>query len=110
MRQNYCELEPFTDSELTALFAQIKRDEMCDLFCESWCDLSAHSQYSAFNGLFVASGDVPATYNNITHEECWIWTIRSRILHLVDLQRRCDPCRLDDMYHEIQRAVVVGEV
>ena len=83
---------------------------MCHKLGEAWCDLPTQCQYTALNRFLVSARYVPTTYDHIVHDECRIGTVCSRVLGFVGLERRAYPCWLDDMYHEIEGAVVVGEV
>ena len=83
---------------------------MCHKLGEAWCDLPTQCQYTALNRFLVSARYVPTADNYFAHEESRIGAVCSRILGLVGLERRVYPCWLDDMYHEIEGAVVVGEV
>jgi hypothetical protein len=83
---------------------------MCHEFREAWCALPAQCQYTALYRFLVSARYVPTTYNHVIHEKSGIGTVRSRVLGFVGLEGRVYPCWLDDMYHEIEGAVVVREV
>lgn len=83
---------------------------MCHEFREARCELPAQCQYATLDRFLVSARYVPTAYDYFAHEECRIGAVCSRVLGLVGLERRVYPCWLDDMYHEIEGAVVVGEV
>ena len=110
MGKHHDQAQSLADGELTPLVTHIQRNQMGDLLGQGWCDLPAHSQYAAFNRFLVSARYVSTTYNDIVHEERGVGAVRARVLGLPEVQRCVYPCWPDNMYHEIEGAVVVGEV
>lgn len=40
----------------------------------------------------------------------WIWTVRPRVCHLLFLYADMHPLRLDHLYAQAQRAIVIGKI
>ena len=110
MRKNDATWQFSRQGLLTLLVLLGQCDDMSNHLRKVARVLTAHGDYAAHDGVFIARRQVGATDSDTREEQAWIRTIWPDLGQLILSQRDHHPFRLDDRYHGIHGGTIFREI